>query len=153
MSRRPVSLRHETPLQKPDFKPNGFWYGIHDSWVSWVKGNMPEWEGDYLYEVKVNSDKILHMSTYAELADFTAKFGHSIVPELPMMNRHCYINWAPIAERWDGIEISPYVWDARFDFIWYYGWDCASGCIWNAEKIELIELDDKAKKQLARRRH
>ena len=145
MSRHPVAFEQRELPQIPDFKPKGFWYGIGDSWISWVKGNMPEWEGNYLYEVKVNSDKILHMSTYEELAEFTTKFGCSIVPSTLPTERLVYIDWRPIAERWDGIEISPYIWDARHDFIWYYGWDCASGCIWNTEKIELVELDDKAK--------
>jgi hypothetical protein len=151
MSTHPVALGQRVIPQQPDFKPIGLWYGIDDSWVEWVKGNTPDWSGDYLYEVKVNSTKILHMSTYEELTEFTSKFGCPISPILPS-DRHLYIDWRPIAERWDGIEISPYIWKARRDYLWYYPWDCASGCLWNVTNVELVELDDKTKESIVGKR-
>lgn len=41
---------------------------------------------------------------------------------------------------------APYQWRRRNErgFSWYYGWDCASGCIWRASairEIRLIEID------------
>lgn len=47
------------------------------------------------------------------------------------------VNWPLIATRWDGIIIAPYQWSCRYDdrTFWYYGWDCASGCIWNLHAI------------------
>lgn len=48
-----------------------------------------------------------------------------------------------IGARYDGIVITPYVWSMRLDrsAFWYYGWDCASGCIWNASAVaELVPL-------------
>jgi len=39
-----------------------------------------------------------------------------------------------VSKEYDGIEIAPYQWDARLSLIWYYGWDVASGCIWNLDK-------------------
>ena len=42
------------------------------------------------------------------------------------------INWVEVSEMYDGVEISPYQWKRRLaiNFMWYYGWDCASGVIW-----------------------
>lgn len=30
------------------------------------------------------------------------------------------------------------MWNLRFheDFLWYYGWDCASGCFWDPSILE-----------------
>ena len=55
------------------------------------------------------------------------------------------IDWAEVASKYDGIIISPYQWSLRLDMemMWYYGWDCASGCIWNISAIkELKEVQN-----------
>jgi len=56
------------------------------------------------------------------------------------------INWPAVAEKYDGIIIAPYIWQRRLsdnpDHFWYYGWDCASGCIWNTEVIEEIHTKE-----------
>jgi hypothetical protein len=35
------------------------------------------------------------------------------------------------------------VWECRLDpaAAWYYGWDCASGCVWNLEVIADVVVD------------
>lgn len=58
---------------------------------------------------------------------------------------HLAIDWAKVATKYDGIIIAPYVYSRRLAWglhigkgsvsDWYYGWDCASGCIWNADAI------------------
>lgn len=48
------------------------------------------------------------------------------------------IRWPSVAEKFQGIIIAPYVWSRRLNgpvSNWYYGWDCASGCIWDAEAV------------------
>ena len=35
--------------------------------------------------------------------------------------------------------ITPYQWELRFELDWYYGWDVASGCVWNLSVIESME--------------
>jgi hypothetical protein len=58
------------------------------------------------------------------------------------------IDWARVAEEYQGIIIAPYCWQRRLDgpaHSWYYGWDCASGCIWDAEAIaELVAIKEAA---------
>ena len=50
-----------------------------------------------------------------------------------------YPDWKLIAQEFDGIEIAPYQWEIRMDynFFWYYGWDCASGCLWRPKNLTL----------------
>lgn len=51
------------------------------------------------------------------------------------------VDWARVAKQWDGIIIAPYIYSRRFDGpFWYYGVDCASGCIWNLDAIDTFEL-------------
>lgn len=47
-----------------------------------------------------------------------------------------------VAKDYDGIEIAPYQESLRYDLEWYYGWDVASGCIWNFEGIRLNKIVD-----------
>ncbi len=51
------------------------------------------------------------------------------------------VDWTRIASEYQGIIIAPYVWECRLNDScnWYYGWDCASGCIWDAAAVALIE--------------
>jgi hypothetical protein len=51
------------------------------------------------------------------------------------------INWAGVAKDYQGVIIAPFVWDRRLHdaYSWYYTWDCASGCIWDAAAIERVE--------------
>ena len=50
-----------TPLskQKNGFKPIGLWYGIGTSWIDWVISNMPDWECENIFEIKLDESKIL----------------------------------------------------------------------------------------------
>jgi hypothetical protein len=32
----------------------------------------------------------------------------------------------------------------RMGLMWYYGWDCASGCIWDTSVIERVTLEPRA---------
>lgn len=52
------------------------------------------------------------------------------------------IDWRKVAERYDGIEIAPYIWERRLESRWYHSWDCASGCLWETRgtTVELLEV-------------
>jgi len=54
------------------------------------------------------------------------------------------IDWEAVAKRYTGIEIEPYNWERRnsgpnnnysMSMLWYYGWDCASGCVWELDAL------------------
>lgn len=49
------------------------------------------------------------------------------------------IDWPRLAREYDGIEIPSYLWQFRLHpgFLWFYGWDVASGCIWTVRDVEL----------------
>lgn len=45
------------------------------------------------------------------------------------------IDWLRVKTQYGGIEIAPYQWKRRLSSFWYYGWDCASGAIWDRDVL------------------
>lgn len=119
-------------------KPRGLWYGIGDSWLSWVKSEMPDWEYDNVYKIEVDKSKIKIIRTYDELVAFDGEYGVDYESRIVLYNGR-NIDWGKVANDFGGIEISPYIYKARYEFNWYYGWDVASGCIWSNDVITDIK--------------
>ena len=156
-----VSIRNDyeyglKPFADGGTKPYGLWVSVEDyddsqNWFSWCIAEEYEIPSlKYRHIVKLNKNaKILWLSTNQEIIDFSLKYtAHDpkeyaklIAPRI-RPNYIYSINWNAIIEKYDGIIIAPYSWECRLNPItsWYYGWDCASGCIWNTECIE-IERD------------
>jgi hypothetical protein len=111
------TINFKNAMQKVNYKPNGLWYGIGTSWINWVKISMPEQTRKYLFM----------MGTALELDNFDRKY-----------NIAEKINWKVVSQKYSGIEINPYVWSRRNELFWYYGWDVASGCIWDKNAIKKI---------------
>lgn len=130
-----------TREQVGSYKPSGLWVSVGESWKEWC--DAEEFAGNCfgsVQEVHLREDaRILHLSTAEELDAFTDKYGY--IPEwhgssVYLDKRHaCYIDWTSVAEEYQGIIITPYIWSRRLDLMWYYGWDCASGCIWDPKAI------------------
>lgn len=118
-------------------KPRGIWVSVlgDDDWPSWCRGEG--WGIDELaieHAVTLSTDaKILLIDTCEGVKGLTARFPATRQP----WHYETLPDWQEIAAEYDGIIIAPYQWHARISpgTHWYYGWDCASGCIWNLEAI------------------
>jgi hypothetical protein len=117
--------------QKIGYKPKGLWYGIGVSWIDWVRNEMPDWEYDNIFKIDLNESNMLMIDTLEKLYSFNKEFGAYFSQTL--------IDWKKVSNSYGGIEISPYMWPARMELDWYYGWDVASGCVWNKNVIQNIE--------------
>ena len=166
-----VSLEHyrETPLdfdphrlylQEPPYsyhKPRGFWVSVkgEDDWPDWCICN--EFRPHCLahcYEVTLcpkanvhlidnSADLLAFHGTYSVLDDFAAKYCSRPGDHDLFGNRMQAIDWRKVASDYDGIIIAPYIWSQRLlGPHWYYGWDCASGCIWNLCAVAGVERVD-----------
>lgn len=146
-------------------KSRGLWYGINQSWVEWCSTEMPHWVHDHFHEVVLDHSKILRITNIREFAAFEKKFGMTD-PLLEEMRDLVFlrpsdrvgrdsIDWHKVAEQYSGLEITPYLWEKRLTSMWYYGWDCASGCVWDANAIISIHpfasFDDEKKQYLRRK--
>lgn len=139
VSKYPIyKLEERHYIQGPGHKPDGFWYGFGEEWIDWTETAGPEYKGEYVYDVDINGSNVLQIKDYSEIIEFTQEYRSSeqIIPEIIFS-----IDWPRIELKYDGIEINPYIDEARLynKTLWYYGWDVASGCIWNINKVK-IEL-------------
>jgi hypothetical protein len=122
-------------------KPKGLWVSVdgEDDWQQWCNSEMPDWmEGVQRYRVQLTEKHgLLILTSGAALQDFTLRYGR----EREDRFRDTYIDWPTVASEYSGLIIAPYQWSCRMSEFtrWYYGWDCASGCIWNADAIARVE--------------
>jgi hypothetical protein len=130
-------------------KPRGLWVSVEgeDDWRSWCEAESFGNPGaQHCYEIALASDaNVLRIKSAPALLSFTRRYGYDPyvgIPGVRTIMSGQGIQWAAIAAKFDGIIIAPYQWSARLDDRtgWYYGWDCASGCIWNADAVASVRL-------------
>jgi hypothetical protein len=164
-SREPLGelfVREQHPLPEyitPHDKPNGLWLSNEKDygWQAWCEDNEFAC-GTYRFaqEITLADDaNVLRLSHPEDLDDFTKTWG---VPDsysrsmgyldggisterFGRLYGPAYaIDWLRVAESWDGVLITPYHYERRMNHqtSWYYGWDCASGCIWHPRAIARV---------------
>lgn len=122
-------------------KPRGLWVSdeaAEQSWSQWCADeNFRDTSRQVATEVTLAADHdLLWLSSALDLHRFTDAFG------VPNRYGDRAINWGAVAAGHSGIVITPYVWEARRNLSWYYGWDCASGCIWDPSCVIALSVAD-----------
>lgn len=132
-------------------KPQGLWYGINDSWIDWCASEEMGWVHDHIHEVILDESKILKITNLREFNAFEKEYG-GLDPLLARLERDFpgqmmnyrrgmeSIAFDKVAEKYSGLEITPYLYEKRLISMWYYGWDCASGCVWDASAVRDVKL-------------
>jgi len=115
---------------KPMVKPFGLWYAIGTEWIDWVRYERPDWERDHAFVLDVDESRLLKINNYNDLQRFNEEYGIE----------GYYIDWEKVSEKYGGIEIAPYIYQARYEISWYYDWDVASGCIWGPDMFKNSKL-------------
>ena len=136
-----LRLVEQPECNREVMKPRGLWYGVDGEWEEWCRSEMPEWlTGGLLYSVRLGSERVLRIATLADLDSFAAEYRLAD----PVSSYFGGIDWRKVADRFDGIEIAPYQWRRRLEpgWLWYYGWDCASGCVWRPRDMTLELIRD-----------
>lgn len=154
-SEKPISqLRNvaQAPPRSCYDKPRGLWVSVDGDadWEAWCKAENFGGLGEHRYTVTLGDGaNILHLKTAGDLERFTRNYGgrDPLFPIGISLKPSAAINWPVVAAQFDGIIIAPYCWQQRLKLDWYYGWDCASGCIWNAQAVRSIELLEPAAKE------
>ncbi len=133
-------------------KPAGLWLSVEgdDDWRQWCEAeSFGDPASQLCYEIVLAPDaNVFRIETAGALLAFTREYGCD--PYMgPMAGRTQMfgrgIQWPRVAEKHAGIIIAPYQWSLRLDprAHWYYSWDCASGCVWNAEAVaEIRPVED-----------
>lgn len=134
----PADLRPVT-TQRSVLKPSGLWYSCYESWEKWCSGEEPSWLNGQRYSVEIDTKNML---VVRDLVAFTEKYAiyNSLTSGDCDLLKYRYVDWAEIAKVHSGIEIPRYHWRHRHDLFWYYGWNCASGCIWDTSIVKSMKL-------------
>jgi len=147
------SFERRTYQQKPPLgflKPLGLWVSVagEDDWPSWCREEEFCLSSlEHLSVVTLADDANILMVSSPELLDeFHAEYAvdDDFLRGRPWASdekRYWAVDWPKVAEKYDGIIIAPYHWSRRLDGpMWFYGWDCASGCIWNLDAVASVEV-------------
>jgi len=126
-------------------KPTGLWVSDDDdeqNWRAWCEAEdvRPDCLR-FAYDVELVPDaNVLFLRSAPEVLSFGREW-LTDDPALREVNRsEMFLAWNRVRERWAGLMITPYQWEVRLGPMWYYGWDCASGCIWDPAAIKSITL-------------
>lgn len=136
-----------------NFKPKGLWVSVRGEydWPWWCRAEDFQVSRLAMRQIVhlTGNARILTIESEEQILEFDAIFGVDH-PLSPTFTWH-QIDWGRVASEHDGIVIAPYLWSCRLPMEerdsprskvsnWYYPWDCASGCIWNAGAIDSFEL-------------
>lgn len=131
------------------WKPRGLWLSDENTegwgWKTWCEDesfglSRLQSATDFTLTEDAN---IIHLKNIEEVLAFHDEWKDpDYYPNEPSLSR---INWEPIAEKYDGILITPYERDWRMNFpMWYCGWDVPSGCFWNLNILQQVKQPMKA---------
>lgn len=123
------------------FKPNGLWVSVEggeeddETWFSWcITNEFHLADLAHRTEIVLLPDaNVRHLATADDIVSFSAEF--------PAPHAICSlyaIDWARVQAHYGGLIIAPYQWSVRLDVMWYYGWDCASACLWDVRLIDKV---------------
>lgn len=124
-------------------KPQGLWLSdcTDFGWARWCIS-----EGFRLdrllcrTKVTVETEHLIILNSHQKMQSFNEQFTLLLGPRDTSMRG---IDWGAVSSAYKGVIITPYRWECRLesDYFWYYGWDCASACIWDTSCIVDREID------------
>lgn len=124
--------------EQPDtlLKPRGLWLSDEAAEMPWSRYAVEEagWGDAVKHKVDFECDTSnwLVITNEAELLEFNSLY-RVTSDRGNLMN--LVKDWNAVSQRYAGIVITPYIWQCRLNIMWYYGWDCASACVWDLSTI------------------
>ena len=159
---KPVKLRKMSYAQSGHPKPNGLWFDVDEDWKRWCEATQFSLETfRYRHMVTiVDASRILFLRKAKDIDVFTRTYSRNLSGNIRLMQSaddneafsreygrdlfadiqrqfSNYIMWGEVAGKYSGIVIAPYSRSRSAAYLWYYGWNCASGCVWDTSVIRL----------------
>lgn len=157
-----VELRRMSYPQKGHPKPNGLWFDVNGSWKRWceaVQFRLEDLRCRHTVTI-LNASRVLFLRNAKDIDVFTRRYRHDISGHIQSLQSSedrdafarrygsdlfgdiqrqfsNYIMWEEVAEKHTGIIIDPYSRTRSRTYLWYHGWNCAGGCIWDTSVIRL----------------
>lgn len=122
-------------------KPKGLWFSVGTAWIDWCNANWDSWQAKSSAQLDLSACNLKVVAT-AESGAFEKEYGVPSIPGLPQYAMLTEPDWARLSvEGFDGIIVPDYrrTWGHdEAQGTWWYGWDCPSGCVWNASKVKVV---------------
>jgi hypothetical protein len=123
-------------------KPCGLWVSMEnaDGWKKWCMDNdfHPEkLKRQFKIELKENAN-ILSINNDNDFNEFEKRY-RKIVSDRTE-NSFQPIKWSMVIEDYQGIIITKYFEEKRLSSMWYKGWNCVGGCIWDLRVVKEIRI-------------
>lgn len=131
-----------------NMKPNGFWLsdereGFGPGWREWCEDeNFSTHNLAQQTPFEVDMTRVLHIGDAIALHEFGRTYAAQGL-DSRLSALMIFIDWQRVASLYAGLLITPYQWSCRLepDCSWYYGWDCASACIWDTSVLTRGETE------------
>lgn len=149
-SKQPLTSVYSTPVEKQCArqglgKPVGLWVSAEgeQDWKEWCESEQWGLDG-FVHATEIvlaPKASILRLGSAKSIDNFHEEYNAIVFRYGGGLGVKTAIEWHRVMRKYAGIIIAPYIWERRLDgpaSDWYYGWDCASGCIWNAESIAIL---------------
>ncbi|MFP3043180.1 hypothetical protein LQZ19_15300 [Treponema primitia] len=136
---------YSQPVKMQDFviaKPNGLWVSMEDAggWEKWCIDNdfHPEkLKKQFKIELK-ESTNILSINNDNDFNEFERRY--RITANNEKESGFQPIKWSMVIKDYQGIIITKYFEERRLSSMWYNGWDCVGGCIWDLRAVKEIRI-------------
>jgi hypothetical protein len=137
-----LDLEADYTQLRGQMKPSGIWYGCGTTWLDFIDTQMsgPGSDDTQIWSLKIDMSRVKSLIDPLEIADFTRRY-KDIDRYIKTMRKD--IDWPSVTSHFDGIECCPYPagdWEFKYKYMWYYGIDMPSGCIWNTRAITHSQL-------------
>jgi hypothetical protein len=135
-----ASRSYPQPDGDPFRKPTGLWLSDESGygWREWCEGEEFHLEGlAHATPFECDTSTWCVLKSSDEILEFSRKFRVHIVDfAFPT------IDWRDVKKEFGGILVTPYDWKLRLDSRchWYYGWDCASACVWDLSTVRVTNF-------------
>lgn len=137
---RSVQPGHRDGIPSSSGKPVGLWLSDDsgdDGWKAWCEAEDFRPNGfAHHADFDVDLTAVKHLKSEDEILEFSTEFTLKNPKERYQRKA---IDWPLVGTQYKGILITPYCYELRFDLMWYYSWDCASGCFWDVSCLERVE--------------
>lgn len=142
---------------KPPVGIGCLWYQVGDGWEQWAAGNSEGWLHEVRTVLAVDPTRLLQIHTAQECGDFQKRYTARHLPQMQVLGSYLLgrsINWPAVMAEYDGLELTGFTYDWGIGWgagthgtgsEWCYGWDCASGVVWNAaDSVRVLRHEDRA---------
>jgi len=145
-SASPLGALYPVEQHGSDLKPRGLWLSVdgEQDWPTWCRDNEFRDDNAFMHRAVITlkpDAEVLFLQCEREVLEFTERYGYNPLPGHELLaDTGMFIDWIRVAQEWHGLMVPTYLWSMRMHHrtSWYYGWDCASGCIWNPEAIDNV---------------